>query len=675
VSFTSLILSAPPPKQEEKPSTIARLGLSDHAVDPRFLITDSARGGRYGSGPVQDSEDLQRILALPRRPRPTKDQQAEMAREMTGLLRLERTTPCDCAALNPNAIKQGRSPCITDLNPVQGWALYEFAQAGGGLGFIIVGGGKTGIGALTPMVLPDLGRPRVHVHMLPPSLVDQFLRDFRLWSQHFKTPNLAGGKGPFDPSRPTLRILKYSELSRPNFSTWLKSMRPDSISCDEAQALKDPASVRTDRFLRYFEEEALSGRTVSLFAYSGSLTTRGLEDYTHLSALALREGSPVPLLPAVAKEWGLALDPAVGKSPIPMGALRHLCQPGERHRSGFQRRLVETLGVITTEDSELDVGLKIIERDPGPIPTVVNELLKTTRERDMRPDGEEFQEKAETVACLRQLAAGFFYRWKYPRGEPEELIEKWFGRRKLWNKEVRKALERRKDNLDSPELLTNAAIRYWTGQGEGLRWGALNWPAWAEVKDEVIPEQDTVWLDDFLVNDAAAWAKEGPGIIWFQHTAFGERLAEVTGLPFYRSKTDYRNVNPTPEMLQRKAALEKLDQWKENGAKWLDIEDGTRPVLCSIRAFHYGVNLQSFWRMLVCQNPSDGGTWEQLLGRPHRFGQPAEFVECHVYRFTPELNDALHDARERARYTFETTGKAEKLLYADYVRLTGVTVS
>jgi hypothetical protein len=665
MGFSSLILGAPP--KEEKPSTIARLGLTDHAVDPRFVITDAARSG-LGRGPVQDSEDLQRILALPRRPRPTKEQQIEMAREMTARLRLERTTPCDCAVLNPNAIKQGRSPCITELNPVQGWALYEFALVGGGVGFIIVGGGKTGIDALTAMVLPPLpdGRPRVHVLMLPPSLVDQFLRDFRLWSQHFKTPNLAGGRGPFDPSRPTLRVLKYSELSRPNFSTWLKSMKPDSVGCDEAQGLKDPASVRTDRFLRYFEEEAIAGRAVSLFAYSGSLTTRGLCDYTHLSALALREGSPVPLLPAVAKEWALALDPAVGKSPIPMGALRHLCNPGERHRSGFQRRLVETVGVITTEDSELEVELRIVERNPGPIPPVVSELLKNTRERDMRPDGEEFQEKAETVACLRQLAAGFFYRWKYPRGESAELIETWFSRRKLWNKEVRKALERRTDNLDSPELLTNAAIRYWTGQGDGPRWAALNYPAWAEVKDQVQPEQDTVWLDDFLVSDAAAWLREGPGIAWFGHTAFGERLAAVTGLPFYRSKTDYRNVNPTPEMLRRKAALEALGEWKENGAKWLDIEDGTRPIICSIRAFHFGVNLQSFDRMLVCQNPSDGGTWEQLLGRMHRFGQPSERVICYVYGFTSEMRDALNDARERARYTFETTGKAEKLLYADW---------
>lgn len=664
------MLFGAPPAQEEKPSTIARLGLSDHAIDPKYVISDAVRAAG-GKEPVQDSEDLQRILALPRRPRPTREQQAEYAKEMTARLRFVRTTPCDCAALNPNAVSQGRSPCITELNLTQGWFLFEASLVGGALGFILVGGGKTGIDVLTPMVLPILpGRQRTHVLMLPPSLVDQFLRDFRLWSQHFKTPNLAGSKGPFDPSRPTLRVLKYSELSRPNFSTWLKSIKPDSIGCDEAQGLKDPASVRTDRFLRYFEEEALEGRSVALFAYSGSLTTRGVEDYTHLSALSLGGGSPVPLLPAVAKDWGLALNPAVGKQPAPMGALRRLCNPGEKVRLGFQRRLVETLGVITTEDSELDCKLRIIDRDLGPLPPVIDQLLSITRQNDRRPDGEEFQEKTETIACLRQLAAGFFYRWKYPRGEPEELILDWFSRRKAWNKEVRKALERRSDNLDSPELLTNAAIRYWTGQGDGPRWGAITYPSWAEIADLVQPEQDTVWLDDFLVNDAMKWLKEAPGIAWFGHTAFGERLADVTGMPFYRSKTDYRNVNPTPEMLRRKANLEALGEWKENGAKWLDIEDGTRPILVSIRAFHFGVNLQSFSRMLVCQNPSDGGTWEQMLGRMHRFGQMAESVDCYVYTYTEELENALDDAHERSLYTLQTTGKAEKLVYAERVRLT-----
>ena len=35
-----------------------------------------------------------------------------------------------------------------------------------------------------------------------------------------------------------------------------------------------------------------------------------------------------------------------------------------------------------------------------------------------------------------QLSAGFFYRWRYPRGEPEVLILDWFRKRQAWNREL-----------------------------------------------------------------------------------------------------------------------------------------------------------------------------------------------------------------------------------------------
>jgi hypothetical protein len=85
-----------------------------------------------------------------------------------------------------------------------------------------------------------------------------------------------------------------------------------------------------------------------------------------------------------------------------------------------------------------------------------------------------------------------------------------------------------------------------------------------------------------------------------------------------------------------------------------------------VKAFHKGINLQSFNRALVCNNFSDGGTWEQLLGREHRFGQTADCVDVFVYRHTHEVAQAIDDAREYAEYTQQTTGKPEKLLYASY---------
>ena len=41
------------------------------------------------------------------------------------------------------------------------------------------------------------------------------------------------------------------------------------------------------------------------------------------------------------------------------------------------------------------------------------------------PEGEEYEEALAVARALRQLAAGFYFRWVYPRGEPEPLILSW----------------------------------------------------------------------------------------------------------------------------------------------------------------------------------------------------------------------------------------------------------
>lgn len=191
-----------PPTERPRAGVLARLGITEKAIDPRDALYERARA--YGRDAVGDSEDLERIAALPRRPRPTDEEQATMAAVMTALLR--RDNPgCRCASLSPE-------PCITDLLPIQGWYLYEASQVHGSLGFVIVGGGKTGIDVLLPMVVPGCGRALL---LIPPGLRKQFALDYERWSQHFRTPNLAGAKGGFTPGRPVLDVLAYSELSNP----------------------------------------------------------------------------------------------------------------------------------------------------------------------------------------------------------------------------------------------------------------------------------------------------------------------------------------------------------------------------------------------------------------------------------------------------------------------------
>ncbi len=613
------------PARERAPM-LARLGLTDRAIDPRDVIYEPTK--RFNKFAVENSEDLKRIVDLPRRPRPSIEEQTEMARVMTASLRLERTTPCACSTLS-------KEPCITTLLPVQGWYLFEAAQCNGALGHIVVGGGKTGIDILLAMAVPDVKRA---VLLIPPNLRKQFALDYKRWAQHFRVPNLAGGNGPFWDNRPVLDVLAYSELSHESAATWLKG-KPDInlVITDEAQNLKDKDSVRTSRFLRFFIESSADPR---LCAHSGSLTVRSPDDYGHLAALSLGNASPVPIDVHALGQWCQAIAPGRGQVAAPMGALKVLCEVGETVRSGFHRRLTETKGVVTTADAELPTGLTITTRHVE-VPEVIAEQLTFVRERNKRPDGEELVEALEVATVCSQLACGFFYRWKYPRGEPVELIEEWFAKRQSWNRELRAKLERRADNLDSPKLCKDAAVRYY-GQYEGDRptWPALSWPEWEEIDPKVRAEPDTVWVDDYLARDAVDWGRKNVGIIWYLHSAFGRKVAELGGYQFFGGGDE---------------ASERIAQ-----------EDGSRTIVASIKAHGTGKNLQAWSRMLVANSPADGGSWEQLIGRLHRKHQKADAVEVFVYQHTDEFREALARARDDAEYVAQTTGSGQKLLYATW---------
>ncbi len=635
-------LAAAPKPERPHLSVKDRLGMTDRAIAASQRVFEPERFSfTFGRSAVQDSPDLERILGLPRRPVPSLGDQSAMAGEMT--LRLRRDNPaCRCRQLRPNV----KNPCIKTLKPVQGWYLYEAAKSAGAMGHIVVGGGKTGIDILLPMVVPGCQRA---VLLIPPALRKQFVLDFEVWSQHFRTPNRGGGSGLFDVNRPVLEVLAYSELSTARFATYLRSIAPDVIIADEGQNLKDANAVRTSRFLRYFEE----AENVLFFVHSGSLTTRGLADYAHLSALALKENSPLPIDPSTTKDWGLALDPEVKGPRAPIGALRKLCREGQRARDGFRERLLHTPGAISTEDARLGVKLTVHKRSPE-VPKEVRELLYFVRSTKKRPDGEELLEEMEIATVARQVAAGFYYFWRYPtghvlreNGQPEEddlkrkvVIDQWFDARQCWFRELRQKLEMRREFMDSPKLCTDAAKRFYESYSGPLpKWEAIHWPAWADIKDRVSPVQATKWVDDFLVKDAVAWGKEKPGIIWFLHSAFGQHVAELGGFKLYGSGT-----NPELEA------------------------DGSETIVCSIKAHGTGKNLQhAFWRNLIANLPSDGGIWEQLIGRTYRDGQERN-VEVHLYQHTTEMVAAFEAAQEYARYVVETTGSVQKLLIAEVVK-------
>lgn len=617
---------------------------------------------------VPHSADLDRIVAIPRRPPMDLDVSRNIKAEalvelMTRRLSIDNPN-CDCPVF------EGRKACITRLLPAQAWALYEAPMAGGLLGPIGVGHGKTGLDILMAMVMPNV---RTAVLLIPPGLRGQLLRDYHLWEQHFRVPSLMfedrSGAGAIKIGVPTVRVLPYSLFSRPESTSILEQLRPDLIIADEAQKLRDLDTATASRFFRYFvnrENEIAEAKEagkkppphVRFCGWSGTLTANSIRDYAHLSALALRETSPLPLDPEVVDQWALALDPLEWEAPP--GALLKLCKPLEHVRSGFHRRLVDTKGVVATKEGAIDASIIMHERDPGPMPYELGELLETLRDSDnpdgwVRPDGEELVDVLEVARVASELACGFFYRWKFPRGEPPELIARWRARRAAWNKELREKLKARAEHLDSPKLCENAARRAYQSppyEGELPVWKAVTWPAWAEIEDQVYHETEAVWLDekgkgftpiedaDYLVRDAAAWARKHKGIVWYEHEAVGRRIAEISGLPLHGG-------GPGAE------------------ARIL-AETGKRSIIASISAHGTGRDgLQRIFRhQLIANLPSSGATWEQLLGRLHRIGQPADEVETWVYRHAPEFYEPIDKAIRKAKYIEGTMGTEQKLLRA-----------
>ena len=593
----------------------------------------NALGNVWGKKAPGESADLDRILAIPRRPRPSDAELEAMVELMGRRLRLPERAGCACRA------EHGRD-CIRRLKPAQAWALYEMGISRGLLGPIVVGGGKTALNILAPMVVPDCCTA---VLLVPPKLVEQLKAEYLLWAEHWRVPSLVFRKwASIQPGRPAVHVVPLSQLSRPNAAVLLESLAPDLIIIDEAHKFRYATSTRTSRFLRYM----VAHPETRLCCWSGSLTSKSIRDYAHLSGLSLGSRSPVPIDPETLSDWATAIDPPKpGEAPGPMGMLSKLCEVGETARDGFKRRLLETRGVVATNHAGIGAGLSVHARDPGPIPDSVDRAMKQVRATFQRPDGEELVDAFQVARCARELACGFFYRWKFPRGEPRELIEEWIGVRKSWHKEVREKLAEHCEYLDQPILLARAAMRYYDPEYDGdmPTWRSAWWPAWVEIRDAVKPESEAVWVDDYLARDAADWGVRNRGVVWYEHVAFGRRVAELSGLPMHGGG---------PDAEQR-----------------IKAEDGSRSIVASIRSHGEGRDgLQMlFDRQLVANPPvsrATGGAdrWEQLLGRLHREGQTAGEIHTDLYRHTWEMRESWDRALEHARYVTDTMGSFQKLL-------------
>lgn len=535
---------------------------------------------------IRHTPDLQRILSLPRR--------------VSG-------SPPEVVELLTQAFR--RPGGTQSLWPVQAQALVELADYGGLLAPIGVGQGKTLISFLAPKVV-GATRP---VLLIPAKLRDKTLLEYeRLQREWFL---------------PSLYVQTYETLSREWNASFFLEYRPDIIVADEAHKLKNMSAAVTRRLKRYLQSADPRPWVVLM---SGTFARRSLMDYWHLARWALgSDKAPVPMDWMEAQTWAGAMDG--GEEQVPPGALRVFMQnPNsiptlEKVREGFRQRLVQTPGIVATQELGYPGSLQIRGVSVS-LPKTLQDHLRHLRENWETPDGHPFADAPELWRHARELACGFYYRWN-----PRPPLE-WLMSRKVWCSFVRTTLGHSR-KLDTELQVRNAVL-----QGN-LPDGSSALKAWEQQKPLFEPNQEAVWLDRTTLEYAKRWLVEHKGLCWVEHVAFGKELSKLAKLPYYGN-----------------GGLDRLGR---------SIERENGPCIVSIQANAEGRNLQRYHKNLIVSVPPNATVLEQLIGRTHRSGQTADEVEVEILFSVKEHNEGWNKALLDARYIQETTGNVQKLCVAD----------
>lgn len=497
------------------------------------------------------------------------------------------------------------------LRLVQGAALIEAAEQGGLFGHIRVGAGKTLISGLLPVVMRSV-RPML---LVPAKLVKKTRREFQELYVHWKIPR-------------TIRIESYSKLGHANHATLLDAYRPDLIVSDEAHKLKYVQKSAVARRVARYMHENPSCKFVSL---SGTLTDGSILDYAHILWWSLRSRSPIPQSPETIKEWAERLD---ATAPLqndfaPLYPSLGPCTDRTDARKKFQDRLSATPGVIITHDSfdEVPLSIETIKLD---FPEDLEPHFERLRTFWETPDGWYLADKSfEVWHVARQMGLGFFYMFD-PR-PPND----WYEARKNWARSVR-------NFLSAAQVYDTAFQVEQLARGGNLPRKMLEyWQTWEEIAPTYTPNSVPVWLSNYAIE----WVRDNirePTLIWCEHIAFAERLAACTRWPYFGAKGE------------------------TVGGLFVEGYEPKTPAIVSVESNKEGRNLQKWSRNLLVSPKNDAVSTEQILGRTHREGQTKP-VTMQVLVTCEENVSSLGNVLNRARYVYETTGQAQKVLGATWI--------
>lgn len=537
------------------------------------------------------------------------------------------------------------------LTPAQSLALAEARERRGLFAELPVGSGKTLLGILLGVAT----RGERPVFLMPPRTYRQ-VRDVQLprIARHFRV-------------NPDLELVPYSRLRQKDGAQVLPRLRPDRLILDEAHAMRYRTSKQTKAVLWFMK----SNPSTLCYLMTGTPGSK-LEHYYHLLDLALRTGSPLPRRYHEVNEWGQAADEDAEERLAP-GALTtafpETCavpgcgRPATRHheededgvdargycqghsggkyfddvvlaRRAIRQRYRETPGVAWAPADDCPASLVLV-RSKEPKEDSAVRAVRLEAEKTWVIEDEEIPDGVAMWRLQRQLALGFYYRWRWPFGQKDHV---WLQARQEWNRACRDYLSRAaRPGVDSEGTL-RAAVR--AGEVPHLKAVLDNWHAAQRGKPD--PETEPVWLSMDVVHYAAAWAKRTGGVVWYEPIAFGAALRGVSDVPALGQGEQQRVLE-----LAGRPRGEKV------------------PVALSF-AHAEGMNLQRWDRALVLSVPSGAKKLEQLLGRHHRRGQKSDEV---IYTFgvgTPAMGQSLDAAIAEARETQQKLTARQKVLSATW---------
>jgi LAGLIDADG-like domain len=479
---------------------------------------------------------------------------------------------------------------------------------------------NTLITALAPTVL-EAKRP---LFLTYAKLLDKTRREFRELAVNWRVAN-------------NYQFLGFEKFSRVESAQFLDKYLPDMIVADEAHAFKTPASGR---------KTSASGRTKRLGRWlkahpecvfiplTGTPGDESVHNIAHIQNWVHREHSPLPRDYNELNQWAQCLDAKVTQRRSP-GVLKAFAKDSsllDDVRAGVGDRVAETPGNLYQRNASVQCSLYLDSIKFDDYPEKVEQNFACVRkDTDHTPDGRVLDSPVELWRLFNTMSLGF---WHLLDPAPPEA---WREARKMYNSFVRDILSQSKYGLDTP-LQVGQLCRRGEIDSQGL------YAAWKAIEPTFKPNPIVEWFDDSALKYCSEWLTEHQGLLWTSYPAFGKKLAEMSGRPFYH--------------------LQGIDAKTGKSIE----EHGDTSCILALMANKEGRNLQRFHKNLVVTPSASSDVLEQMIGRTHRQGQTAEAVEVSFLLGSIENLEALYKARNRAKFDRDQ-GKnlSSKLLTGDWM--------